>query len=160
MCDHDHSNEDSIKSLCEAAKNGETDCVISFISQGADVNASDDRGFTALFYAYVNANLDCIDVLQRTGADLQMAFLILANNVLENEANGIQKDELQEMLDIAVMKGWWLPALKFIEAGADVNYSDERGRTVLLRASTNGHRECVVNLLQAGANVNAQNNVG
>ena len=46
------------------------------------------------------------------------------------------------------------------QAGADVNTSDDRGRTALMRAAFLGHDRCVEVLLDAGAEINAQDEVG
>jgi ankyrin repeat protein len=47
-----------------------------------------------------------------------------------------------------------------IQAGVDVNSSNEYGRTILMFASASGHREIVDVLLKYGADINAKDGRG
>ena len=47
-----------------------------------------------------------------------------------------------------------------MEKGANVNTTDESGRTALMRAAKNGHLDIAEHLLTAGAEVNLANMIG
>ena len=51
-----------------AAQHDYADCIVAFNDAGANVNARDKYGKTALYYAVSNAHADCIVVLRDAGA--------------------------------------------------------------------------------------------
>jgi ankyrin repeat protein len=63
------SNEDS--ALLKAVLNNEKAKVMEAFSNGADVNAKDNRGLTAVVYASGNGNLELVKYLMGKGADLK-----------------------------------------------------------------------------------------
>ena len=139
-----------------AAKNKEEEVAKLLISYGADVNAQDETGKTPIFYATENADLEIFNLL------------------LSNKAN--VKDN-PELLNIAVLKDCREFVEVLLEHGADVNTSDELGRTALHFTALDeygGFFEFLLNkdpdinvkadiaklLLSSGANVNAQTKKG
>ena len=52
-----------------AAKYGEADCVEALLEWGADKDAVDNDGWTALHWAAVEAKLECVRLLVRVRAD-------------------------------------------------------------------------------------------
>ena len=44
--------------------------------------------------------------------------------------------------------------------GADVNYVDKHGKSLLMGAAERGHVQCAQRLIEKGANVNAADHIG
>jgi ankyrin repeat protein len=121
--------------LIEAAQAGDTAKVKKLLEQGADVNAKDEYGGTALMWAAGKGHTEMVNALIDAGADVN-----------------------------AKMKGGWT-ALMFaaeegytgiveilIGKGADVNVKGTfTGLTALMLAAEEGHTEIVDLLKQAGA---------
>ena len=58
--------------LMDAARKGDTAVVQELLDAGADVNATDKHGGTALMMAAVNGHTDTVQVLLDAGADINM----------------------------------------------------------------------------------------
>ena len=56
--------------LWEASAKGHTDTVKALLEQGADVNAKDNDGFTALMFAARDGQTDTVPALLAKGADV------------------------------------------------------------------------------------------
>ena len=56
--------------LLKAAKLGDTDAIETLVSKGADVNAKDDNGITALMFASYYCNFDTVGLLLDKGAEV------------------------------------------------------------------------------------------
>jgi serine/threonine-protein phosphatase 6 regulatory ankyrin repeat subunit A/serine/threonine-protein phosphatase 6 regulatory ankyrin repeat subunit B len=93
-----------------ASKNKQEEVAKLLISNGADVNAQDEIGKTPIFYATENG-------------DLKITKLLLTNkaNIKDNP----------ELLDIAVLNEHREIVEVLLQHGADVNSSNEYGRTAL-----------------------------
>jgi len=138
-----------------ATENKQEEVAKLLISYGADVNAQDETGKPPIFYAILNA-------------DLKITRLLLTNkaNIKDNP----------ELLNIAVKKECREIVEVLLEHGADVNASDEYGRTALHFTAVdedggffgfhhkfpdiNVKGEIAKLLLSRGANVNAQTQNG
>ncbi len=125
-------NEEFVKACFE----GRVSQASILLKHGADVDAVDRHGKTALFWAVKNKNIEMIELLTYAGAKI-CNMKKLNENLLKNcEKGNIEETEL------------------LIEAGADVNFVDEDDYTPLMIASSCGHIEIVKLLIDNGANVN------
>ena len=84
--------------------NGKLDCVKALIEAGADLNAKENDGWTALHLAACNGKLDCVKALIEAGADL---------NAKDNDG--------WTALHLAARYGKLDCVKALIEAGADLN---------------------------------------
>ncbi|MDA2938760.1 ankyrin repeat domain-containing protein, partial [Acidobacteria bacterium AH-259-A15] len=58
--------------LIEAARNGQTEKIQALLRAGADVNAKDAAGFTALRYAALRGYTSAVETLLEAGADVNV----------------------------------------------------------------------------------------
>lgn len=110
----------------------------SALSAGADVNARNSYGETALMKACQEGYGKCAHLLLAAGADVS-----------------VQDKEGYTPLIYAVFRNFGELARQFIEAGADVNAETQEGITALSMACRYGHADCARLLIESGANVNA-----
>ena len=127
--------DDLNRDLIIAAKNGDTDTVISCLAKGADVNTKHKKGYTALFFAAAEGHTDTVQALLAQGADV---------NAKEYEDNST-------VLMAAALYGHTDTVQALLAQGADVNAKDNYGITALGRAKVWGHVEIIRMLKQAGA---------
>ena len=127
--------------LIQSSKFGNKETVEKLLKEGADVNAKNSEGYTALELASRNGHTEIVSMLLEKGADV---------NAKTNE--GITA------LIRASEKGHTETVARLLEKGADVNAKDSDGWTALMWASRNGHTETVTILLEEGADVNAKDN--
>lgn len=116
------------------------------IHHGADVNAIDDNGISALMVAVLlNGNPEIIRLFIKNGADVtakSKGDLTALMAAAEHNAN-------PEIINL------------LIKHGGDVNAKDDKGRTPLIHAAKNNENPEVISLLiKHGANVNAQDEDG
>ena len=111
------------------------------LEKGANINAADRHGRTALLFAASNGNEKIVELLLEKGADIQVAP---GNRTLLMIAAGNGNEKMVEL---------------FLEKGADVNAVDHRGWTALLFAAKKGNEKIVELLLEKGADVNAASQV-
>jgi len=119
--------------LISAAGNGEKRRVQLLLSAGADVNTSDQNGYTPVMRAAENGHLSVVKVLVAAGANV---------NVSQGGESLLMK---------IVANGDLLTAERLVAAGADVNYRGKRGQTALDLARANNNRDLEMLLVQAGA---------
>jgi hypothetical protein len=110
----------------------------STLAEGADVNARDKDGGTALMMASVTGRNEAVLALLAKGADV----------------NTKDKDGLTALTH-ACMAGQSEVAQTLLANGANVNAKANNGLTVLIAACAVGHSEVVQVLLANGADVNA-----
>ena len=121
---------DGYTPLMWASSMGDCELIQCLIDFGAKVNLVGKYNVTALIIACVNEHRACVVQLAKAGADV----------------NGT--------LQVASQKGC-LPQIELLlQAGADVNESDEFGVTPLMEAASQGRSECVRHLIKEGADVN------
>src|SRR6266513_1845337 len=129
--------------LLEAAKARNTAEVQKLLGQGADANAKDNAGWTALIWAAYFGRNDSVRALLEKGADV---------NAMD--------DSGKTVLMSAAVRGHASTVRALLEKGADVNAKSKAGRTALMSAADLGHLDTVRALLEQGADVDAKDKQG
>ncbi len=126
-------------SLADAAEQRDRTLIRSLLDSGADVNAAQADGTTALHWAVYND-------------DAETAALLVKRRANVNAANryGVPP------LSLACTNGNADLVKLLLDAGADANASLQGGETVLMTAARAGSLETVKALLARGANPNAR----
>mmetsp|Transcript_11023 Transcript_11023/g.12605 ORF Transcript_11023/g.12605 Transcript_11023/m.12605 type:complete len:359 (-) Transcript_11023:100-1176(-) len=133
--------QNSHKKLRKAANNDDENIVRELLSKGVGVNIPDDTGFSAFDYACGKGHTKIVKLM------------LASANINTSE------DKLGPLL--LATKGFHSGVVKLlIEAGAELEVTDESGRTPFLNACTNGDYDSVNIFLGAGANVKATDNRG
>jgi ankyrin repeat protein len=130
---------EALPPLVAAVKDGQPDAVARLLARGADVNAAEADGTTALLWA-------------TRAADTKLVAELLAAGAAVNAANryGITPLELAaENGDVATLRA-------LLAAGADPNAVLPEGETVLMTAARTGEPETLRVLLEHGADVHAR----
>lgn len=124
--------------LVSAAEAGDAAAVRAELGNGANVNASDSEGTTALHWAAYLGNLDMAQALVAAGADAsaQNAYRVQPISLACGSGNG----ELVKLL---------------LDSGADANAVRDGGETALMTAARTGNLEAVEALLARGADPTA-----
>jgi ankyrin repeat protein len=158
---------DGVTALMRAARSGDLDNVKALIAAGADVNAKDFKGETALMKAVLNA----AGSLRASGSispkDLNTVVTLIAAHADVNA----QDKEGETALSEAGIIGCAECAKALIAAGADLNpVAKTLGQTPLMsavdglehgeekRQLNQNHIDCMKVLIAAGANVNVKSN--
>ena len=128
----------SAPALIEAVKAGDLESVRTLIADGADIDARQGDGATALQWAAHRNDPDLADLLIDAGAAVDAA------NALGATA-----------LWLAAMNGSAPVVGRLLEAGAAANVALTMGETPLMTAARSGSLEVVELLLEHGADVNA-----
>ncbi len=127
--------------VADAAMRGETDLVRSLLSEGADVNAAQGDGMTALHWAAERGNAEMAEILIYSGANVHAVTRIGQYTPL-HLASGSGSDRIVGIL---------------IDAGADVSAgTTNSGATPLHLAAAAGNPGSVALLANHGADVNAR----
>lgn len=114
------------KQLREAAGRGDFAQVKSLLDKGADVNAQDKYGETALMLAAYYGRMDVLKLALHKGADIRT-----------KERGG------GTALMMASSKGYVEVVKLLLESGSDVNARDKNGLAALMYASSKGHGDVV-----------------
>lgn len=141
------SNEKRVEEMnlqfIAAAAEGDNDKVLQLLQEGADINATDGSGRTAVLAATRNNRADTVKALIQQGADINIRDNSLDNVLLYAGASGYL-----EIVKLA------------IDAGADTKLTNRFGGTALIPASERGHVEVVRELLtNSDVDVNHINNL-
>ena len=121
----------------EAISRDEVDLARFFIHAGANINAQDQFGDSALLYAI------------RSSKNLKMIKMLIAENIDLEIQGGYHPDQNRPTALIDAASTGFLEAVKLlIEAGADRNAVDEDHLDARGRALKNGHTD-VVNYLDS-----------
>ncbi|MCH8812506.1 MAG: ankyrin repeat domain-containing protein [Gemmatimonadetes bacterium] len=124
--------------IIEALKAGDLETARTLIAEGADVDAPQGDGATALHWAAHRNDLDAATLLIEAGADV-------------NTANTLGATPLW----LAAINGSAPMVERLLDAGANPNVSLKMGETPLMTAARSGDVETVELLLEHGADVNA-----
>lgn len=130
----DHSMEQNLnveEQMIELAAMGETEQVLQFVREGANLNAQDSEGRTAVLAATYANEQDTVKALIEEGANIDLQDDRLDNVMLHAGANGYL-----EIVKLA------------IAAGADMTLTNRYGGTALIPAADRGHVETVEELLK------------
>jgi ankyrin repeat protein len=162
--------------LIQASAEGKTDVVKSLLEKGADINALDGDGWTAMREASRNGHTEVVRLLLEKGADISThdgdgwtALSLAAGGgrtevvklLLERGADVNAQTWNGTALHSAAERGHTEIVKLLLEKGADVNArSKYNNQTALIRASFNGRMDVVKLLLNEGADVYAQDNYG
>jgi uncharacterized protein len=157
--------------LLEAAKRGDKEALRSLLQKGADANATEGDGATALHWAAYRDDLEAVDLLIRAGAKVNAANDLgatplwaaaqngseaIVRRLLAAGANPNAKLLLGEtVLMVASRAGNAAVAEQLLAKGADVNVRAARNQTALMWAVAQKHPEVVKVLLAHHADVNA-----
>lgn len=122
--------------LITAVKHGNYGSVQTLLRLKCNVNATDDRGLAALHYGCHKAQ--CVESLLSSGAD---------PNIVDKDGNTAAM--------LAAAEGFSGVIKALIKANYDVNIQNSfTGRTVLHTVAMKGHKECIEELVLAGADIN------
>ncbi len=146
------------------------------IKHGADVNAKDKHGLTALMYASRFNHPEIAKLLLDKGADPNLQNnegwtalmyasrfnnLRIAKLLIEKRADlNIQEQQGWTALMLASQNNHSQIVKLLLENGADLNIQDEYGWTALMYASKNNNPQIVKLLLDKGADPNIKNHDG
>ena len=149
-----------------AAKEGRTDTVKTLLDKGADINAKNSNGWTALMLATLGGCKNIVEVLVNKGADVNKknnkgmtALMVAANKGLTPPPT------VQALLDKMMSKsqgsvpsfmleevnGYKSIVMILLNKGADVNKKNNNGWTALMFAEFENHTGIVRLLKQHGA---------
>ncbi|MCA9108661.1 MAG: ankyrin repeat domain-containing protein [Planctomycetaceae bacterium] len=153
--------------LADAAESGEYSTIRQLLDNGADLNAAQVDGMTALHWATYDDDQPMATLLVRRGADVNTEnrygvpplSLVCTNGnaqivqlLLNAGANPNAKLRGGEtVLMTAARTGRLEPVQALIAAGADVNTREREDQTALMWAAADGHAEVVQALIDAGA---------
>jgi uncharacterized protein len=125
--------------LIQAARNGDAAGLRGLLRQGADVNAADGDGSTALHWASYRNDLESVDLLLRAGAS-------------PNATTDLGVTPLWP----ACLNGSPAVVRRLLDSKANLKAALLLGETLVMTASRSGSAEVVKLLLAAGADPNAR----
>ena len=158
--------------LIDAAKNVDREAVRSLLKQGANVNATQADGTTALHWSSYRDDLESADLLIRSGANVntrndlgatplwaacQNGSESMVRRLLSAGANPNAALLLGETPVMVAARSGNLAVVELLAAkGANVNARAARGQTALMWAVAQKHPEVVKVLLANGADIHAR----
>ncbi|MEQ9411168.1 MAG: ankyrin repeat domain-containing protein [Fuerstiella sp.] len=153
--------------VADAAERADAVGVRKLVMAGADVNATQVDGMTALHWAVYHDDADTASLLLQAGAQADTATRYgvtpLALACLNGRAEIVEQllqagadanaelDGSETALMTASRTGRLKPVELLLKHGADVQATDWKGQTALMWASAEGHADVVAALLTAGA---------
>ncbi len=128
------------KKLIEASISGSVEAAKEALSEGANINATNISGWTALHYACDRGNSPVVKLLIESGADVQFFTPGMSTPPILWAA-------LRGQIDTTEM---------LLRAGADINTSDNMGHTALHYACSSGSEDLAKLLVAKGADIGAK----
>ena len=129
--------EQMTEDLAHAAQFGDLEACSRLLKRGASVNELDSANFLPLHYAVTNGNVDVTKLLLEFGAD--------ATSYLSGHAP----------CELAAKNGHGEVIKILVKFGANLEEKGYSGCTPIVSAAANNQLQCVVDLLQLGADVNS-----
>ena len=149
-----NAKKGEITALMEAARRGKIHAGIAaaLVKAGAEVNAKDSYGVTPLLYAAISGSAETIRTLLQSGADVKARDVDGRTVLVEalTTENDLPLEVIEEIIkagaDVNVrVYGGLTPLMiaaggnsrvlkALIEAGAELDATDDRGETALMRA--------------------------
>jgi ankyrin repeat protein len=169
------ANTDIDLRLLAATHSGNTAAVKSLLQRGANAEARDNDGTTALMSAALYGDLDMMGVLVRNGADINARNKAGATALMWSAADPQKVKWLLKhgadvntradtgftpLLVAAGCEGSLESVKLLLDHGATVNEASNGGFTPLMAACGGDSSEAVALLLRKGADVRAKNRVG
>ncbi|MCS5708912.1 ankyrin repeat domain-containing protein [Candidatus Berkiella cookevillensis] len=115
----------------------------NMLERGAEVNATDQAGMTALMLVSEKNSTDSIETLLRSGSDINV------------------KDKKGKTALMYALEKKSIDAVKaLLSSGADINAQDEKGKTALMYALEKKSMDAVEALLRLDADINVQDKKG
>jgi len=128
--------------LLNEVENGNMHIVEELLANGADVNAKNKDGWSALMVASLKGHTEIVKALLANSADVNAKDFVGTTALM-----------------LASFKGHTETVMVLLAKGADVN-ANMKGGTALISASQEGHTEIVKALLANGTDVNAKDFIG
>jgi ankyrin repeat protein len=125
--------------IADAVMRADLGAVRALLQKGADVNAPQIDGATALHWAVYRDDVTAVDLLVRAGAKVDVA----------NRAGATP-------LSMAALFGNAAVVDRLLKAGADAKALGPNGETMVMFAARNGRPEVIRVLVEAGVDVNAK----
>ena len=163
-------------SLFEAAKNGDVVTAQMLLEKGANPNASDEEGKTALLWAATSGSVTLLKALLAKGADAGLKdnrdytpLMAAAEHgtaaaitlLLAGGADaGAKENDGFTALQYAVAGNNAECLALLLAKGGEVNMRDAQGLTLLMRAAMTGKAEAAKALIAKHANVNLKTDAG
>jgi ankyrin repeat protein/beta-lactamase regulating signal transducer with metallopeptidase domain/Tol biopolymer transport system component len=157
-----------ISTLAVAARIGDLARVKTLLERGADINAQDNSGRTALHYAAQDGLKEVVEVLLAKGANVNVGAFGSENKTAADFAMESNHSEIVELLfskgadisalHVALLRKDRAKAKDLIENGADVKKRSPWGNTALHLAAGRGFTDVAELLIAKGADVNAKLN--
>jgi len=158
--------------FADAASRGDAAAIERLFKSGADVNAQQADGATALQWASYRGDAKLVDRLLKAGAKPELAnrngvtplWLAASHGdaaviqvLLKGGANANEQLPLGRRPLMLAARSGSVPAVRaLLERGADVNATEtERGTTALMQAADQGHADVLQELIKHGAKVGA-----
>lgn len=129
--------------LLEAVFNKKAEVVDSLLALGANVNARDYPGLTAIMYGVISGDVDIINTLLLNGAEIN-AVDYSGTSVLMHAILANRKEFILEMMP-------WFTL---------INHQDQSGYSAMVYAAQNGDLEILEALIRAGAIVDQKTDQG
>ena len=126
--------------VIEAARRGDTEAVRALLKQGADVNAAEGDGTTALHWAARAGHAELVQMLVYAGANVKATTRLGAYTPLM----------------MAAQAGQSAAVAALIAGGSDMKAASATGTTPLMFAAQSGDTKTATMLIEGGADVNAR----